>query len=58
MFNLKHLLNVIISDVPHLVAAMVNKRHVNSFDPNAGRVDVPSVENIKKVEDGTYPQKS
>ena len=49
--------NIVISDIPHMVAAHVNKRSPNFFNPNAGRVTEPTEENIKLVCDNNFRRK-
>ena len=46
LLSMKYAPNIVISDIPHMVAAHVNKRSPNFFNPNAGRVTEPTEENI------------
>ena len=52
LLSMKHPPNIVISDVPHMLAAHINKRSPNIFAPYAGRVADPSEENIKAVHEG------
>ena len=58
LLSMKHPPNVVISDIPHMLAAHVNKRCTDFFNPYAGRVATPSVENIKAVAEGYFQQVS
>ena len=56
LLSMKHPPNIVISDVPHMLAAHINKRSPNFFAPYAGRVADPSEENIKAVHEGYFQQ--
>ena len=43
LLSMKHPPNVVISDIPHMLAAHLNKRCTDFFNPYAGRVASPSV---------------
>ena len=58
LLSMKHPPTVVISDVPHMLAAHVNKRSPDFFYPHAGRVVEPTEHNIKRVEDNNFPQVS
>ena len=53
LLSMKHPPNIVISDVPQMLAAHINKRNPNFF---AGRVADPSEENIKAVQEGRFQQ--
>ena len=58
LLSLKHPPNVVISDIPHMVAAHVNKRSPNFFNPFSGRVVEPTDANVKLATEGKLPKVS
>ena len=49
LLNMKYTPNIVISDIPHMVAAHVNKWSPNFFNPNACRVTEQTEENNRLV---------
>ena len=58
LLGMKYAPNIVISDILHMVAAHVNKRSPNLFNPNGGRVTEPTEENIKLVHDNNFGKSS
>ena len=58
LLSMKHPPNIVISDVPHMLAAHTNKRQVDFFNPFGGRVCNPSNENVEKAHNGTLQKQS
>ena len=58
VLSFKHPPNVIISDIPHMVAQHINKREPNFFGNFQGRVAQACTENIKLAEEGNFPVQS
>ena len=54
LLSMKHPPNIVISDIPHMLAGHLNKRCPNFFNPHSGRVVEPTEDNIKLVEDGNF----
>ena len=51
---MKHPPNIVLSDIPHMLAGHLNKRSPNFFNPFSGQVVESTEENIKLVEDGNF----
>ena len=47
LLSMKHPPNIVISDMPHLLAAHMNKRKPDFFSPHAGRVYPPTDSNVQ-----------
>ena len=58
LLSLKHPPNIVLSDIPHMVAAHTNKRLPDFFNPYGGRPIEPTLDNIQGASDGTLPQVS
>jgi len=51
LLSMKHPPNIVISDMSHLLAAHMNKRKPNFFNPYAGRVVAPTDDNVQLAHD-------
>ena len=58
LLSLRHPPNVVISDIPHMLAAHTNKRSTNFFNHFAGRIFEPTNDNIKAAHEGVLAKQS